>query len=207
MTVNDIEANWSPELLPLASIGALVLDLVIGLLLMFALMIYYRWPVVLGSLLVPVYILKERCLPQQWAWCDLVSALNVHLQDVKYAVPFLIQVGLFVRPDIYPLQSVPARYRLLLGFNPMSGMIVGFRHSMLGSPSDWATVALSLPTSVFYWGQDCLTFGGWSGASRRSSEPEFPSLIRNQNWRSASNVSIYARPNAMKAVRRPTPNG
>jgi ABC-type polysaccharide/polyol phosphate export permease len=205
MTVNDIEANWSPELLPLASIGALVLDLVIGLLLMFALMIYYRWPVVLGSLLVPVYILGTLLAASGLG--VILSALNVHLQDVKYAVPFLIQVGLFVRPDIYPLQYVPARYRLLLGFNPMSGMIVGFRHSMLGSPSDWATVALSLPTSVFYWGQDCLTFGGWSGASRRSSEPEFPSLIRNQNWRSASNVSIYARPNAMKAVRRPTPNG
>jgi lipopolysaccharide transport system permease protein len=43
--------------IPLASIGALGLDLVIGLLLVFAMMIYYRWPVVPGVLLIPVYVL------------------------------------------------------------------------------------------------------------------------------------------------------
>jgi lipopolysaccharide transport system permease protein len=133
--------------IPLASIGALILDLAIGLLLLFGLMIYYRWPVVLGSLLIPVYILGTLLAASGLGL--ILSALNVHFRDVKYAVPFFIQMGLFVSPVIYPLRYIPARFRLLLGLNPMSGMIVGFRHSLLGGLTDWALVAVSLVTSIF----------------------------------------------------------
>ena len=133
--------------IPLASIGALLLDLAIGLLLLLGLMTYYRWPVVLGALLIPVYILGTLLAASGLGL--ILSALNVHFRDVKYAVPFFIQMGLFVSPVIYPLQYIPPRYRLLLGFNPMSGMIVGFRRSMLGGPTDWGLVAVSLLTSVF----------------------------------------------------------
>jgi lipopolysaccharide transport system permease protein len=78
----------------------------------------------------------------------ILSALNVSFRDVKYAVPFFIQMGLFISPVIYPLQYVPVRYQLLLGLNPMSGMIVGFRHSLLGGSTDWGLVLASLATSV-----------------------------------------------------------
>ena len=133
--------------IPLASICALGLDLVIGLLLVFAMMIYYRWPVVPSVLLIPVYVVGTLLAASGVGL--ILSALNVHFRDVKYAVPFFIQMGLFVSPVIYPLQYLPARYQLLLGLNPMSGMIVGFRHSLLGGPTDWALVLGSLATSVF----------------------------------------------------------
>jgi lipopolysaccharide transport system permease protein len=133
--------------IPMASIGALGLDLVIGVFLVFAMMTYYSWPVVPGALLIPVYVLGTLLTASGLGL--ILSALNVHYRDVKYAVPFFIQMGLFVSPVIYPLQYIPARYQLLLGLNPMSGMIVGFRHSLLGSPTDWALVVTSLATSVF----------------------------------------------------------
>jgi lipopolysaccharide transport system permease protein len=133
--------------IPLASIGALVLDLVIGLLLVFAMMFYYRWPVVPGALLIPVYVLGTLLAASGLGL--ILSALNVSFRDVKYAVPFFIQMGLFVSPVIYPLQYIPARYQLLLGFNPMSGMIVGFRHSLLGGPTDWSLVIASLAIGIF----------------------------------------------------------
>jgi len=132
--------------IPLASIGALGLDLVIGLLLVFGMMIYYRWPVAPSVLLIPVYVLGT-LLGASGAGL-ILSALNVSFRDVKYAVPFFIQMGLFVSPVIYPLQYVPDRYQLLLGLNPMSGMIVGFRHSLLGGSTDWGLVLASLATSV-----------------------------------------------------------
>jgi lipopolysaccharide transport system permease protein len=132
--------------IPLASIGALGLDLVIGLLLVFGMMIYYRWPVAPSVLLIPVYVLGT-LLAASGAGL-ILSALNVSFRDVKYAVPFFIQMGLFVSPVIYPLQYVPDRYQLLLGLNPMSGMIVGFRHSLLGGSTDWELVLASLATSV-----------------------------------------------------------
>jgi lipopolysaccharide transport system permease protein len=133
--------------IPLASIGALGLDLLIGVLLVFAMMIYYRWSVLSGALLIPVYVLGTLLAASGLGL--ILSALNVHFRDVKYAVPFFIQMGLFISPVIYPLRYVPASYRLLLGLNPMSGMIVGFRHSLLGGPTDWALVLASLATSVF----------------------------------------------------------
>jgi len=132
--------------IPLASIGALILDLLISLSLMVGLIAYYRWPVSLGCIVAFVYLLGMILAA---AGVGLIlSALNVRFRDVKYAVPFFIQMGLFVSPVIYPLQYIPAEYRLLLGLNPISGMIVGFRHSMLGEPVDWTLVVISAVTSL-----------------------------------------------------------
>jgi lipopolysaccharide transport system permease protein len=132
--------------IPLASIGALLLDLVIGVLLLFALMVYYGWPVSLDIIFMPLYL--AGALLASSGLGLILSALNVRFRDVKYAVPFFIQMGLFVSPVIYPLQYIPSQYQLLLGLNPMTGMIVGFRNSVLGSPLDWELVALSAFTSV-----------------------------------------------------------
>lgn len=133
--------------IPLASIGALLLDLVIGLLLVFVMMIYYHWPLAPGAVLIPVYVIGTLLAASGLGL--ILSALNVNFRDVKYAVPFFIQMGLFISPVIYPLQYVPGRYQLLLGLNPMSGMIVGFRHSLLGGSTDWASVLASLAISMF----------------------------------------------------------
>jgi lipopolysaccharide transport system permease protein len=132
--------------IPLASIGALLLDLLVGLLLMFALMVYYRWPFSLNALLTPLYVLGTVLTSSGLGL--VLSALNVRFRDVKYAVPFFIQMGLFVSPVIYPLRSIPSQYLPVLGLNPMSGMIVGFRHSVLGGATDWKLISTSFAMSV-----------------------------------------------------------
>ena len=43
-------------------------------------------------------------------------------------------MGLFVTPVVYPLRYVPQRWQGLMGLNPMTGMILGLRHALLGSP-------------------------------------------------------------------------
>lgn len=132
--------------IPLASIGALLLDLLISLLLLFVLMFYYGWPLSLDGLLMPFYLVGALIASSGLGL--ILSALNVRFRDVKYAVPFFIQMGLFVSPVIYPLEYIPARYQLLLGLNPMSGMIVGFRHAVLGGPMNWPLVTISAVTSI-----------------------------------------------------------
>ena len=57
----------------------------------------------------------------------LLAALNVRFRDVKYTIPFLTQIGLFVTPVIYPVNFLPHRYQWLLALNPMAGVIEGFR--------------------------------------------------------------------------------
>jgi lipopolysaccharide transport system permease protein len=132
--------------IPLATIGALLLDFLIGLLLMFAMMAYFHWPLWWGCLLIPFYILGALLAASGVGL--ILSGLNVRFRDVKYAVPFFIQMGLFVSPVIYPLHYIPQQYQLLLGLNPMTGMIIGFRYAALGGPVDWALVGISAVMSV-----------------------------------------------------------
>jgi lipopolysaccharide transport system permease protein len=132
--------------IPLASIGALLLDFFIGLLLMFGLMIYYRWPPSAGCIWMPCYILGTLLASSGLGL--ILSALNVSFRDVKYAVPFFIQMGLFLSPVIYPLSHVPARFQVFLGLNPMSGMIAGFRQSVFGGKADWGFVGASFAMSA-----------------------------------------------------------
>ena len=63
-----------------------------------------------------------------------LSALNVQYRDVRYVVPFLLQVWLFATPVVYPLSLVPERWRMVAALNPMAGVVEGFRSALLGSP-------------------------------------------------------------------------
>ena len=61
-----------------------------------------------------------------------LSALNVRYRDVRYTLPFIVQVWLFASPVAYPSSLVPEPWRFLYAFNPMVGVIDGFRWALLG---------------------------------------------------------------------------
>lgn len=61
-----------------------------------------------------------------------LSALNVQYRDVRYTIPFLTQLWLFATPVIYPSSAVHGPWRILLGLNPMTGVVEGFRWALLG---------------------------------------------------------------------------
>ena len=65
-----------------------------------------------------------------------LSALDVQYRDVRYAVPFLIQVWMFATPVLYSPELLPEKYRGLLGLNPMTGVVEGFRWALLGQVSE-----------------------------------------------------------------------
>ncbi len=132
--------------IPLASIGALLLDLVVSMLLLVVLMFWYHWRVTSALVWSPLYVIGT--ILAAGGLGLILSGLNVRFRDVKYAVPFLIQMGLFVSPVIYPLRYVPERFRWLMGLNPMAGMIDGFRASVIGGDMDWPLVGISFLTCV-----------------------------------------------------------
>jgi len=133
--------------IPLGAIGALLVDLFLSLGLFAAMMLYYRWPLTWAVLWLPLFIIGAVLAA---AGSGLIlSALNVSFRDVKYAVPFMVQMGLFVTPVIYPAHYIPQRWRFLLGLNPMAGVVIGFRHALLGGPASWEVVSVSLAVSVF----------------------------------------------------------
>ncbi|HEY1271268.1 MAG TPA: ABC transporter permease, partial [Terriglobales bacterium] len=133
--------------IPLASISALLLDLGLSLGLLILMTFYYHWQLsLLGLAILPIFIVAAVLSASGFGL--ILSALNVSFRDVKYAVPFLIQMGIFITPVIYPIRYVPHRWQALVGLNPMSGVVLGFRHCLLGSETPWKLVWLSLAVSV-----------------------------------------------------------
>ncbi len=62
-----------------------------------------------------------------------LSAINVRYRDVRYVVPFAIQMWLFVTPVAYPSSLLEEPWRTLSAINPMVGVIEGFRWATLGA--------------------------------------------------------------------------
>jgi lipopolysaccharide transport system permease protein len=95
-----------------------------------------------------------------------LSALNVQYRDVRYTIPFLTQLWMFLTPVAYPASLVPEKYRPLYGLNPMVGVIEGFRWALLGTDApDWKLMAVSagavavlLTGGVFYFRRMEKTF-------------------------------------------------
>jgi lipopolysaccharide transport system permease protein len=132
--------------IPLGAIGALLVDLFLSLGLFAVMMLYYHWPLTLAVLWLPLFIVGAVLAAAGTGL--ILSALNVSFRDVKYAVPFMVQMGLFVTPVIYPAHYIPQRWQFLLGLNPMAGVVIGFRHALLGSSASWQVIGVSLAMSL-----------------------------------------------------------
>lgn len=132
--------------IPLGCIGAFLLDLFFCLILAAGLLVWFQRSISWTILSLPVFILGT-LLAASGAGL-IFAALNVQFRDIKYVIPFLIQIGLFVTPVIYPLEYIPEKYRLLMGLNPVAGMVSGFRYALLGAPAPWDLVGLSFTVSI-----------------------------------------------------------
>jgi len=119
-----------------------LLDFFIALFVLAALMIWYQFLPGPAILLFPFLVaLTFLCAVGVGLW---LSALNVQYRDIRYAIPFLIQVWMFVSPVIYPVSLVQGKYQWLLALNPMGGVIHAYRACLLGhQPVDWGLLALS----------------------------------------------------------------
>lgn len=96
-----------------------------------------------------------------------LSALNVKYRDVKYVVPFIVRMGLFISPVGFLSSVVPEKYQLIYSLNPMVGVIDGFRWCLLGGkvvpywPGFWLSVfivVVLLVTGAYYFRRMEKTF-------------------------------------------------
>ena len=83
-----------------------------------------------------------------------LSALNLQYRDVRYTVPFLTQLWLFVTPVAYQSSLVPEQWRLLYALNPMAGVVDGFRWALLGQtpPGPMLVVSVLATVALFVGG-------------------------------------------------------
>src|SRR5207249_3165669 len=118
-------------------------DFLITLTLMAALMIWYQFLPDWRLLTLPLFMaLAFGAAFGAGLW---LCALNVKYRDFRYIVPFIVQFGLYVSPVGFSSSIVPEKWRLLYSFNPLVGIIEGFRWSLLRgqSPLDWSIILLS----------------------------------------------------------------
>ncbi|HEV7642412.1 MAG TPA: ABC transporter permease [Pyrinomonadaceae bacterium] len=129
-------------ILPLAMILSGLADLLIGLLVLSLVLPFY--PVHIGwqALLAPIFVIEAVFLALSVG--ILSSALNVRFRDVKHALPFFLQVWMFMSPVFYPVEMLPDKWRWMFSFNPLYGLLQGFRASILGGPFHWRAIAMSL---------------------------------------------------------------
>ncbi len=151
-------------IIPFASMLPGLLDLAIGILLL-VFVVWANGALPGGSLLLVPFMVGLLMLASVSVsvW---FSALDVRYRDVRYALPFLIQVWLFASPVFYPIDLIPTTYRGLYLLNPLVGAIEGFRWSLLGGadppvqPMLWSfLVSMSvLALGVVYFRRSERTF-------------------------------------------------
>jgi lipopolysaccharide transport system permease protein len=127
--------------IPGSAVAAALVDFGIASLILAAMMAWYGVAVTWSILMVlPLAVMTTLTALGVGLW---TSTLNVKYRDVRYALPFVLQIWLYVTPVIYPLSFIPPRWRWMLLLNPMSGLTQGFRAALFGSSFPWKSAAIS----------------------------------------------------------------
>jgi len=150
MSANSLAGNanlltkvyFPRSILPASSVLSGLVDYAFGALLLVVLLLYYRipfsWEMPLLLLLTVLLVLLT------YAVGIFLAALTVKYRDVKYAVPFAIQLGLFVTPVIYPVSLMPKAYQPLLALNPLSAIVDSYRAALIPHTSvNWSWLGVS----------------------------------------------------------------
>lgn len=118
---------------PLSLIAIGIVDFLIAFVLLIAMMIYYGTPVGWPLLTMPFFLLM--LLGISLGISLWLAGINVEYRDVKFALPFLAQLWMYVTPVVYPMSLVPDAWRPIFLANPMAAVIEGFRWSLVGGPA------------------------------------------------------------------------
>jgi lipopolysaccharide transport system permease protein len=154
-------------IMPAASVLAGLVDLAFSALLLGAMMLYYGIHITSHLLMLPLlFALTTFCALSTGMW---MSALNVKYRDVRFALPFIVQVWLFASSVVVPSTVVPERVRWLLYLNPMSAIIEGCRAALFSTPFHWRAIEIAT----------ALTMAGFAVAAHffKQTERSFADFI------------------------------
>jgi homopolymeric O-antigen transport system permease protein len=144
---NLISKIYFPRLIiPSSSIVTSFVDFLITLVLMVAMMGWYRFAPDWRLLFLPLFILLSiGCSFGIGLW---LSALMVEYRDVRHIVPFIVQFGMYVSPVGFSSNVVPEKWRLLYSLNPVVGIIDGFRWSLMRGQMNLRVSSILLSIAV-----------------------------------------------------------
>jgi lipopolysaccharide transport system permease protein len=122
------------------------LDYLVAFVILFFLMAFYRFPITINFIFIPFIVLSTWLLATGIGFW--LSSLNYKFRDIRYALPFFIQLLIYITPVIYPA-SVAGQFEWLVNLNPMTGYIETHRALILGLPIKYNQLVISAILSVF----------------------------------------------------------
>lgn len=156
---NLINKVYFPRIfIPAAVIAASLVDLAIATVILLGFVLFYGFSPTWPMLLLPVYLVLTVLLTVGLGvW---ISALTVKYRDIRHALPFVLQLWMFLTPIIYPLSVVPEKWRSLLFINPLAGIVEGMRLALSGHHLNWWALALTVITILTILACGLHTFRG-----------------------------------------------
>jgi lipopolysaccharide transport system permease protein len=138
------------EIFPIIGVSTAFVDFVISFVLLIAMMVYFNIPFHANILWVPVLLFLIILLSIGVSFA--FAAFGTYRDDLRFALPFLLQIWMLASPIIYPVGKVPERWRLFYQLTPMVGLIETFRNAMVKNISpDLHQLAAPLIAIVCIW--------------------------------------------------------
>lgn len=146
---NMIKKVYFPRLLsPVSTVFSSLVDFFLAFLVLVGMMFYYGlYPTATALLWMPFFLLLALIIALGTGlW---FAAWNAEYRDIRYIVPFLIQIWMFATPVVYPASLLKQPWRTIYGLNPMVGVLEGFRWVLLGKGhAPGAMVAVSTLVAI-----------------------------------------------------------
>lgn len=167
---NLLTKVYFPRLIvPVAAVITSCVDFLISFVILVVLMLWFQWWPSWRLLTLPLWVAVAFAASMgAGLW---LASLNVQYRDFRYAVPFIVQLGLYISPVGFSSAIVPAQWQLLYALNPMVGVIEGFRWAIIGKAS-------ALNPAGFWLSMAVVAVLALSGVRQfRSMEKRFADVI------------------------------
>jgi lipopolysaccharide transport system permease protein len=144
-------------MMPAAAILPGLVDLAITFLVLVAMMPFFGISPTIHVVWLPLFVLLAFATAAGVGlW---LSALSARYRDIRFLVPFLTQLGLFATPIAWSSSRVQEPLRTLLGLNPMSGVVEGFRWALLGTEPSPGLIGVSIGAALVLLISGLMYFG------------------------------------------------
>ena len=135
--------------MPAGAIAAGLVDLAISLVILFIIVLAWGFVPPVAVLVLPLLVVIM--LAAVMGATAALSAVNVRYRDIKYVIPFAIQMWLFATPVVYSSSQIDEPWRTLTAINPMVGVVEGFRWAVLGTDAPLALIGVSAVSALVFF--------------------------------------------------------
>lgn len=140
-----VQRVYLPRLvIPFAVILAALADFAVTLIFLPVLLLYYHVTPSLTILAFPLVILLM--MVSTFGIGLWMATLDAEYRDIAFALPFILQLGLFVSPMFYATDVIPLPWRWLYALNPVVGIVEGMRWTLLNPSYDPPLLLMGIST-------------------------------------------------------------